>query len=1185
MSAGSGCDKSTYDLRALAPSQVTDPNGNLTLAAYDALGRVTALALQSKAVDSHGTPLTVEGDTLADPTQSFEYHPEASPPYTFARARETHGDPGTRWIETTAYSDGTGHVVQAKVTAAPDEATPTTPRWIGTGRVVLNNKGLPIKQYEPFFADTAEFEAEAGFAGVTPILTYDPLGRPIQVDLPNKTVRRVAFDPWRQVTWDENDLVAEAVVNGADTDLTDAVPTSHADTPTTVSLDAQGRVYKTEEYTDAALPQLVTRLTLDAVGNPTVVTDARGIAVRTQTFDMVGRPIVEESSDGGDTTAILDAAGQPRFLFKSGDLGIETESDALRRTVRTWEWNTATGDKWLRERLVYGEALKDGTTYEPADDDLRGRMVRQYDEAGLLTPTYDWRGNVRSTTRLVLDDDEAKGDWTTADPVAYPYVASTPDTESDVAALDIAAGATMTGTAHVVASTWDALNRVVTKTAPNGAVTTHTYDDGGAFFRVDVDGTTLVSATRYNARGQRIQVRYGPSGAVAFTSVQTYEAETFRLATLTTTRASDSALLQALTYAYDPVGNIVSIADGAQKTLYVSNSAVSSEQAFEYDAAYRLISATGREKLTRGTVDWADPEYGPVPASSQVGQRYAQDYTYDEAGNLTQLAHSVPANTGLNWTRDHTIATGSNRLESTRDTAGTVDHQSDDRGNTVFLPHLYNDGATPNPTPNVTVDFRDQMVRAQLNGADYAVYHYGADGQRVRKVVKKGANVEDRVYVDGYEVWRKSTSGILQEERTTVQVVDDQSRIAMIETKRVDGGSVVASPTPRIRIQLGNQLGTATVEVTETGQIISYEEYHPYGSTAWWAGSSATVSQKRYRYTGMERDEETGLQCHGVRYYAPWLGRWASADPIGLGDGSNRFSYCHGRPTSSSDPSGLAAPEEPLMPPECIPDVYVDDPDGSLLMGYDRQSFDEEVGESEIHPTDSRLLPTRVAPQSTVRGAPSERSKKLQQFLRTGVPATVNDFQVPDLFLDMMRFADNVTRYTLGEPAFAYGLASDGTEIVTAAPNTETGSTPYVPLALGDNRRAGATESIAGHGHPLFSLQGGERVKAGRAHPSGIPGDVQTLIEGLPAAKGYMIYGPAAERFGDSDDHGPGLMLLLPTEGQAQRRLELGAFNPETFVGQDPSDKLNQLSEVAELAGYTLFMVDLHTGKAGARRY
>ena len=45
-----------------------------------------------------------------------------------------------------------------------------------------------------------------------------------------------------------------------------------------------------------------------------------------------------------------------------------------------------------------------------------------------------------------------------------------------------------------------------------------------------------------------------------------------------------------------------------------------------------------------------------------------------------------------------------------------------------------------------------------------------------------------------------------------------------------------------------------------TAQIISYEEYYPYGSTSYQAGrSAAEVSLKRYRYTGMERDEETGL--------------------------------------------------------------------------------------------------------------------------------------------------------------------------------------------------------------------------------------------------------------------------------------------------------------------------------------
>ena len=56
----------------------------------------------------------------------------------------------------------------------------------------------------------------------------------------------------------------------------------------------------------------------------------------------------------------------------------------------------------------------------------------------------------------------------------------------------------------------------------------------------------------------------------------------------------------------------------------------------------------------------------------------------------------------------------------------------------------------------------------------------------------------------------------------------------------------------------------------------------------------------------MERDEETGLQRHGVRYYAGWLGRWVSSDPIGLGGGINRYGYCSGDPVAARDISGLA---------------------------------------------------------------------------------------------------------------------------------------------------------------------------------------------------------------------------------------------------------------------------------------
>jgi RHS repeat-associated protein len=64
------------------------------------------------------------------------------------------------------------------------------------------------------------------------------------------------------------------------------------------------------------------------------------------------------------------------------------------------------------------------------------------------------------------------------------------------------------------------------------------------------------------------------------------------------------------------------------------------------------------------------------------------------------------------------------------------------------------------------------------------------------------------------------------------------------------------------------------------------------------------VSEKRYRYTGKERDEETGFGYHSARYLAPWLGRWTSADPKGMVDGPSLYVYCSGNPVVNNDPDG-----------------------------------------------------------------------------------------------------------------------------------------------------------------------------------------------------------------------------------------------------------------------------------------
>ena len=64
------------------------------------------------------------------------------------------------------------------------------------------------------------------------------------------------------------------------------------------------------------------------------------------------------------------------------------------------------------------------------------------------------------------------------------------------------------------------------------------------------------------------------------------------------------------------------------------------------------------------------------------------------------------------------------------------------------------------------------------------------------------------------------------------------------------------------------------------------------------------AAAKRYRYTGKERDEETGFAYHGARHYVPWLARWTSVDPIGVAGGINVYAYADQNPIMYRDETG-----------------------------------------------------------------------------------------------------------------------------------------------------------------------------------------------------------------------------------------------------------------------------------------
>jgi len=224
-------------------------------------------------------------------------------------------------------------------------------------------------------------------------------------------------------------------------------------------------------------------------------------------------------------------------------------------------------------------------------------------------------------------------------------------------------------------------------------------------------------------------------------------------------------------------------------------------------------------------------------------------------------------------------------------------------GNMISMPHLV----------SLDWNFLDQLKMVDLGGGGRSYYVYGAGGQRMRKVIERNGTTRiERIYLGPVEIYRK-WQGKLQElklERQTVHIADSSGRIAQVNTKTIDVDNSDTSPlnAPVIRYQYTNVLGSAMLETDDSGNPVSYEEYHSYGTTAYRSSKSGVnLSLKRFRYSSKERDDETGFYYFGARYYAPWLGRWTSTDPAGFVDGLNLYVYASNNPINYRDLFGMQA--------------------------------------------------------------------------------------------------------------------------------------------------------------------------------------------------------------------------------------------------------------------------------------
>jgi RHS repeat-associated protein len=558
------------------------------------------------------------------------------------------------------------------------------------------------------------------------------------------------------------------------------------------------------------------------------------------------------------------------------------------------------------------------------------------DEAGISRTTMlDGLGRLTSVTE--------NGDAATT---TYSY-----DALDDLVGVVHPTDATQT-TAQTRTYVYSSMKKLLSATNPESGTITYTYDGDGNLSTRVLGGIT--TSYTYDALNELTQKAYSDYNSPNPTPWAAYTYVGGRL-------TSTSAGTTYMNYSYDALGRFSSsyqrqtdtnitysfpsytwtLADGIQLETYPSGRVVTTmwdnvgrisgvigtmsgivenyvaPSSVTYATTGAVTGWTGGDGLARSYGYNPRLETNSVAASNQSGQLLGLTLTYsstNDNGNVQSITMFRP---GLGVTASFGYD-NENRLTSAVE--GSTWNQTyvyDVVGNQALLANssVIASALTPQTSNTTTVPFTGHnqwtlgtydSATGHLNAVSTQSFTYDAE-QRLTQQGNSGPPATSVTF--GYDAdgrrTEKTVSGV-----TTVYVYDAMGNLA----------AEYGGTTPPVLGTLyltQDELGSTRMTTNASGAVVSCHDYLPFGGEipATWGRSGVScygsTTETILKFTGQERDVETGLDNFGARYFASAMGTFTSSDPISGWPSQpqswNRYAYGLNNPLRYIDPTGACS--------------------------------------------------------------------------------------------------------------------------------------------------------------------------------------------------------------------------------------------------------------------------------------